>query len=84
MEIRILEQATHEHHSHRKLSVDELDILSYVKEFKSINLAEAESVLPKLSRRSVQRKLSTLVSGGYLELVGATRDAHYILKKTRI
>lgn len=56
------------------------DILSYVSKVGSISISEAEEILPGVSRRSIQRRLKQLVDEGYLELVGETRDAKYILK----
>lgn len=69
--------------SPRRLSREESDIISYVVEFGSVSLAEAEEILPKLSRRTVQRKLSKLVSEGYLRIDGdgpATRYTAAIRK----
>ena len=56
------------------------DILSYVAKFGSIEISEAEAILPEQNRRSVQRRLKKLVDSGFLELVGSTHDAKYILK----
>lgn len=60
------------------LSRENEDILSYVAKFGSINISEAEDILPEMNRRSIQRKLKRLVDDGYLEAVGATHDAKYI------
>lgn len=56
------------------------DILSHVSKFGSIEITEAEAILPEMNRRSIQRKLKKLVDEGYLSLVGATHDAKYIPK----
>ena len=40
-----------------------------------------EEILPEISRRSIQRRLKQLVDEGYLELVGETREAKYVLSK---
>lgn len=55
------------------------DIISYVSKFGSISISEAEEILPEVSRRSLQRRLKDLVDGGYLELVGETHEARYVL-----
>lgn len=56
------------------------DIISYVSKFGSISISDAEEILPEVSRRSIQRHLKQLVDDGYLELIGETREARYILK----
>lgn len=61
------------------LNREDEDILSYVAKFGSINISEAEDILPEMNRRSIQRRLKQLVDDGYLEAVGATHDARYIL-----
>lgn len=66
----------------RRLSRDESDIISYVVEFGSINLSEAQEILPELSRRTVQRKLSNLVSEGYLVTEGDGPTIKYVAKRT--
>lgn len=62
----------------KRLTREESDIISYVVEFGSIDLAEAMDVLPHLSRRSVQRKLSELVSNGYLVVEGDGPATRYV------
>lgn len=63
------------------LSREDQDIISYISKFGSINISDAEDILPEVSRRSIQRRLKQLVDEGYLELVGETREAKYILKE---
>lgn len=63
-----------------KLDREDQDILSYVSKFGSISISEAEEIMPEISRRSAQRHLKQLVNEGYLELVGETHGAKYILK----
>ena len=65
------------------LSREDQDIISYVSKFGSISISNAESILPEVSRRSIQRRLRKLVDEGYLELVGETREAKYILKEAK-
>lgn len=62
------------------LSREDQDILSYVSKFGSISISEAESIIPEVSRRSIQRRLRSLVDDGYLEMTGETHDAKYTLK----
>lgn len=57
------------------------DIISYVAKFGSISISDAEDILPEISRRSLQRRLRQLVDEGYLELVGETHEAKYVLKR---
>jgi DNA-binding HxlR family transcriptional regulator len=38
-------------------------------------------ILPDLSRRTLQRRLKTLIDEGYLELSGNTTVAKYVVKK---
>ena len=62
------------------LSREDQDIISYISEFGSISISDAEDILPEISRRSIQRHLKQLVDAGYLELVGETHEARYFLK----
>ena len=78
-EIRVLDLLAPELEG-TNLSREDHDILSYVAKFGSIEIQEAEAILPELNRRSVQRRLKKLVDAGYLSLVGATHDAKYVLK----
>ena len=64
----------------KRLGREDVDILSYVRNFGSINISEAEGILPEMSRRSIQRRLKDLVDEGYLQPVGATHEARYVLK----
>jgi len=65
----------------KRIDRDKTDILSYALQFGSITLAEAEDILPGLSRRTLQRKLKELTDGGYLEKRGAARNTLYFLGK---
>ena len=62
------------------LSREDQDILSYVSKFGSISISEAESIIPEISRRSVQRRLKSLVDDGYLEMTGETHEVKYTFK----
>ena len=77
-EIRILDTMLPKTDS---LSREDEDILSYVAKFGAIEISEAEAILPEMNRRSIQRRLKKLVDSGYLELVGATHDAKYIMRR---
>lgn len=56
-----------------KISKDEIDILRYVREFGSINIKEATSILENVPRRTLQRKLKNLVEKQYLVSSGESR-----------
>lgn len=56
---------------------DEVDILAYAKQFGAISLSEAEGILPTIARRTLQRKLNSLVDLGYLSLEGKARNTVY-------
>lgn len=45
-----------------------------------ISISEAETIMPEVNRRSIQRRLKKLVDEGYLDMVGETREIRYILK----
>ena len=62
-----------------ELDREDQDILSYVSKFGSINIREAEELMPEVSRRSVQRKLKQLVDDGYLTMTGEAREVKYVL-----
>lgn len=66
----------------KRISKDEFDLLSYAKQFGSISLSEAMDILPDLSRRTLQRRLKTLVDEGYLELSGNTSVAKYLYRRS--
>lgn len=78
-EVRMLNLSLSTGNGNVGLSRENEDILSYVAKFGSINISEAEDILPEMYRRSIQRRLKQLVNDGYLEAVGATHDAKYIL-----
>ena len=61
----------------KRVSREGADILSYAKQFGSVSLSEAEEILPRLSRRTLQRKLKELTDNGYLVPEGAGRSARY-------
>ena len=61
------------------LEREDQDILSYVSKFGSISISEAETIMPEVNRRSIQRRLKKLVDDGYLDMVGETREVKYIL-----
>lgn len=79
-EIRLLSLATRT--DKPALDRNDQDIISYVAKFGSLNISEAESILPELSRRTIQHRLKRLVDQGYLDLVGATHEAKYVLHQS--
>lgn len=48
-----------------------------------ISISEAETIMPEVNRRSIQRRLKKLVDEGYLDMVGETREIRYILNMNR-
>ena len=68
----------------RRLSRDESDIISYIAEFGSIGLSEAQEILPEVSRRTLQRIISRLVSDGYLKADGNGPATKYVLVKKTV
>jgi len=62
----------------KRVNSEDADLLSYAKQFGSISLAEAEDILPSVSRRTLQRKLKMLVDDGYLVVSGNTRNTSYV------
>jgi DNA-binding transcriptional ArsR family regulator len=66
-----------------KISSDEADLLSYVEQFGSLSISEAEEILRGVPRRTVQRKLRKLVNNGLLALSGTARSAVYTLNSTK-
>lgn len=57
---------------------DEADLLAYAKQFGELSLSTAESILPNIPRRTLQRKLSDLVEHGYLTIEGKARNTKYV------
>lgn len=60
-----------------RINHDEADILAYAKQFGAVSLSDAEGILPHIARRTLQRKLSSLVDQGYLRLEGKARNIVY-------
>ena len=79
-EIRMLNISLPENKKLNGLKREDEDILSYVAKFGSINISEAEAILPEMNRRSIQRRLKNLVDADFLEAQGATHDAKYVMK----
>ena len=79
-EIRMINLVIPDGKNANELDREDQDILSYVSKFGSINISEAEKIMPEVSRRSVQRKLKQLVDSGYLAMTGEAREVKYILK----
>lgn len=77
-EIRMIDLAVTDRTT-TNLDRESQDIISYVVKFGAISISEAEEIMPEVSRRSIQRRLKQLVDDGYLQLVGETREAKYIL-----
>ena len=67
----------------KRLSRDESDIISYITEFGSINLSEAQEILPDISRRTLQRIISKLVSNGYIRADGNGPATKYVLMNNK-
>lgn len=78
-EIRIINLVIPNSKNMSELDREDQDILSYVSKIGSINISEAEKFMPKVSRRSVQRKLKQLVDNGYLVMTGEARETKYVL-----
>lgn len=60
-----------------RMNHDEADILAYAKQFGAVSLSDAEGILPHIARRTLQRKLNSLVNRGYLRLQGKARNIVY-------
>ena len=80
-EIRIVDLAVLPSFGQNDLSAEEIEILSYVGTNGSIDISDAEKLLPEMNRRTLQRRLKKLVDDGVLELVGSTHEAKYRLAK---
>ena len=66
----------------RRISQSESDLLSYVKQFGAITLADAQDILIGVSRRTVQRKLMKLVDSGYLIIERNGPSTRYVWKNS--
>lgn len=62
----------------KNIDLEDADLLNYAKQFGSVTLAEAESILPNVPRRTLQRKLKNLVDKDYLAVSGNTRNTSYV------
>jgi len=61
----------------KRISLNDADLLAYAKQFGSVSLSEAKTILPHLSRRTLQRKLKELTSDGYLAPTGGGKNFRY-------
>lgn len=61
----------------KRMSRDKADLLNYAKQFGEITLSDAESIVPDVSKRTIQRKLKNLVDSGYLISSGKARNTIY-------
>jgi Fic family protein len=80
-EVNILTTLTAPMAEMQKMSRAETEMLSYARNFGSISLADAESILPDISRRTLQRKLKQLTDNGILRIVGAGKNTKYIWRE---
>lgn len=62
----------------RTLSRAEMDILSYIKQFGSITISEAEGILRGVPRRTIQRKLRKMSDEGFIRPEGLNSGTKYI------
>jgi len=62
----------------KKYSREEVDILSYVKQFGSISIETATEILPNRNRRTVQRRLKSLTENGQLRILGKGKNTIYL------
>lgn len=67
-----------------RINHDDADILAYAKQFDAISLSDAEGILPNVARRTLQRKLNSLVDRGYLKLEGKARSTVYRWNKDKL
>jgi len=81
VEVTLLTSAISHGFAKPRISRDEIDLLSYVQQFGAVTPAEAQSVLPSKSRRTVQRKLKNLIDTGYLKIKGSTHNVQYVRRK---
>lgn len=65
-----------------RLDQEELQLLDYVYQFRSINLAEAEEVL-STARRTTQRRLMNVVDKKILKITGKGPATKYILHSAK-
>jgi Fic family protein len=80
-EVLLLASVVKDPREMKRVGKDETDLLSYAKQFGAVSLAEAREILPGVSRRTLQRRLKTLVDNGYFELSGRTSRVKYVIKK---
>lgn len=78
IEVTILSSVVGGNKPPKSINAEDADLLSYAKQFGSISLAEAEDIVPGVSRRTLQRRLKTLVDDGYLVASGKTRNTSYV------
>jgi Fic family protein len=83
IEVMILSNVVDGDKPPKRIKSDDVDLLSYAKQFGSISLAEAGDILPGVPRRTLQRKLKALVDDGYLVASGNTRNTSYAWGESR-
>ncbi len=77
-EVALIATAVNRNIPRTKITRDEMDILSYIQQFGSITISEAEGVLERIPRRTIQRKLKNLVDEGLIRTEGSTNDVRYV------
>ncbi|HSW99917.1 MAG TPA: Fic family protein [Patescibacteria group bacterium] len=83
VEVTILSNVVGGNKPPKRINSEDVDLLSYAKQFGSISLAETEDILPSVPRRTLQRKLRALVDDGYLTISGNTRNTTYAWNENR-
>ncbi len=79
-EVKLLSSAIQPNKFKTKLSRDEIDLISYVSQFGSIDISEAMGILPNISRRTIQRILKNLVDDNIFISVGNAKGTKYHIK----
>ena len=54
------------------------EIVSAIVKWGRVTISQLETLLPEVSRRSLQRRLQDLVQAGFLRKVGETKDVYYV------
>ena len=82
VEVKLLSSAVPSKAIKEKFTKPEIDLISYATQFGSLDISEAENILPDIPKRTLQRVLKNLVDRGVFKVDGSARNTKYLIHKS--